>query len=210
MRFAIKNNIRILSNPFEKDAICPLCGEPVMAKCGKIKVWHWAHVSNKECDLWTGRETQWHLEWKDNFDKSNQEIIIKNIWDEKHIADIKIKDIVIELQNSSISFDNIREREKFYKMMKWVINGETIGKNIMLRSRGKYYTFRWKWPAKSWAAANCPIYIDLGISELGDGEPYHKLFLIKKINWGGYVGGWGKIISKENFIMECKDGYYRN
>jgi len=36
----------------------------------------------------------------------------------------------------------------------------------------------------------------------------NKLFLIKKLSDEGT--GWGKLISKEVFIKECEDGYYRN
>jgi competence protein CoiA len=31
-------------------AICSYCESPVIAKCGNINIWHWAHKSLKDCD----------------------------------------------------------------------------------------------------------------------------------------------------------------
>jgi len=36
----------------------------------------------------------------------------------------------------------------------------------------------------------------------------NKMFLIKKVYNSLPCGGWGKLISKEEFIQEVKDGYY--
>lgn len=241
MRFALKDNERILSSPLIKDAICPLCKKDVIAKCGNIKVWHWAHKNNKDCDSWSDGETEWHLNWKSNFPKECQEVIIEkniplcpicykemklknnihgdcyiceNYFEDGgiykindtikdsilkiHRADVKINDVVIEFQNSSISDKEIEERELFYNKMKWVLNGETLGKNISIYDRGDYYIFRWKYFPKSWAISKRPLYVDFS----------HELFFIKKINSKGV--GWGKLISKQNFIRECENGHYSN
>jgi len=202
MRFAEKNGNRIIPNPLEKDAICPLCKSSVIGKCGKINVWHWAHKNNEDCDNWGGIETKWHLDWKGEFPEETQEVIIG-----KHRADVKIKDVIVEFQNSSISSEEIIEREKFYGKMIWVLS-ENFTDNFCFKLKNGFVTFRWKWPRRIWEDSIMPKYMDLGITKFGDNILQHKLLLIKKINWGGYVGGWGKIISKEDFLRRMKDGYY--
>ncbi|NCD05879.1 MAG: hypothetical protein EOL97_07145 [Spirochaetia bacterium] len=262
MKFAIKDNQRILANPLIKDAICPLCKNPVISKCGEIKIWHWSHKNNKECDSFSEGETNWHLEWKRHFPEECQEVIIG-----EHRADVKIKDIVIEFQNSPLSKEDIEERESFYGKMKWVLNGETIGSNINLFQYEGFYKFKWKWFPQSWYYSKQPIYIDLSylksklalqIESYNQGERHYstystvnyewmddygnihegeyphyethsvedtkdeidnlekryseisnkELFLIKKLSNNGT--GWGKLISKTNFLKECEYGYYRN
>jgi len=205
MRFAEKLGERILPNPLEKNAICPLCKSQVISKCGEIKVWHWAHKTSEDCDNWGGRETDWHLNWKAEFPEEMQEVTIG-----KHRADVRIKDIVLEFQSSPISSEDIKEREEFYGKMKWVLDGKKFAENRLFREKKGFLTFRWKWAHKSWVDCSCPLYFDLGISTFGDGMLSHKLFLVRKIYWDGRVGGWGKIVSKETFMEECHHGYYRN
>ena len=195
MIWAIKNNERITANPKQK-AWCPICNNKVISKCGSIKIWHWAHKSNFECDSFKEPETKWHREWKENFPKECQEIIIKKIkyitnlgifYDEikenfeidlakkhnikiiYHIADIKTKKgLLIEFQNSPISSKEIIEREKFYDNMIWVLNGKTIGKNLgySYSKKRKRFSYHWKWFPKSWGSSKKPIYIDKGNDNL--------------------------------------------
>jgi len=196
MIWAIKNNEKIKATPKDK-AKCPICDSEVIAKCGRIKVWHWAHKNNKDCDNWYEPESEWHLKWKDEFPKECQEFTIG-----KHRADIRTKNRwIIELQNSSISSEEIRDREEYYKRMIWLLNGEKIAKNIQLRKKDNYFSFRWKYPPKSWWLANKEIYIDLGeyCSKFNN-----KIFHIKKIHHHCPCGGWGELITKEEFINKFK------
>ena len=235
MRFAEKNGQRILPNPFEKNAVCPLCKEEVISKCGEIKIWHWAHKSNNDCDNWGGRETAWHLNWKGEFPEETQEVIIG-----KHRADVKIQDIVLEFQSSSISLEKIKEREEFYDRMIWILNGGVFAENLCLRDNKGFKSFRWKWPPNAWLNATRPIYVDLQplvdkwikSLSLPDREPTEngyldrtkwkenlrkeileysgKLFLIKKVYNSLPCGGWGKLITKEDFLRNINNGYYRD
>ncbi len=156
MLWAIRNNERIQANPKEK-ALCPLCNQEVISKCGEIKIWHWVHKSLIECDSWSEPESEWHLKWKNYFPKEQQEFIIG-----KHRADIRTKDRwIIELQNSNISPEDIIERENYYKRMLWLLNGRTLCKGLDLREKNNIITFRWKNPSKSWWYSEKEIYIDL-------------------------------------------------
>lgn len=196
MIWGLKENEKVKASPELKGVECPICSCELISKCGSVKAWHWSHKSNKDCDDWYEPESEWHLNWKDNFPKEEQEVTIKKcisdycnrfkyhapcshincvdcIW-KIHRADIKTSkkgeignfnyqtQIVIELQNSPISSEKIKEREKFYGDMIWLLNGKTLAKNLYLKgSGGPYRTFRWKHPPKSWWAATKPIYIDL-------------------------------------------------
>ena len=164
MKWAIENNERILASPHNK-ALCPLCNQKVISKCGDIKIWHWAHKSRIECDSFKEPETQWHLDWKSYFKKEEQEVVIEKTefledgcrFPKKHRADIKTKKgLIIEFQNSPISPEKIQEREDFYGNMIWVLNGKTFGKNITFFKR----RFKWNWPSKSWDYAHKDIYLD--------------------------------------------------
>jgi len=42
---------------------CPGCGGELVAKCGRIVTWHWAHLA-ADCDPWSEPESEWHRRWK--------------------------------------------------------------------------------------------------------------------------------------------------
>ena len=193
MIWALNNNKKISAKPKQK-ATCPLCNSQLIPKCGSIKIWHWSHKNNKDCDDWHETESEWHKSWKNKFLKAQQEFVMG-----KHRADIRTsKRWVIELQNSSISSDEIIERENYYKKMVWLLNGKTLGKGLELRSKKSIITFRWKHPPKSWWFANKEIYIDFGDKSRFN----NKIFHIKKIHPNIPCGGWGYLISKEDFIKK--------
>jgi competence CoiA-like predicted nuclease len=157
MIWALKDNKRIKANPKSK-AICPICDCEVFSKCGEVNVWHWAHKNKEECDSFGEPETEWHKKWKDFFSDEYQEVKIGN-----HRADIKNKyGKIIELQNSSISSKEINEREKFYgSSMIWIINKETLAKNIIISDRNSKYYY-WGYCPKCWRNSNNKIFIDCG------------------------------------------------
>ena len=127
MRFALVDGQRRTA---EKGltGICPACGGPVLAKCGEKKSHHWAH--KRQCsDTWaTGKETDWHLGWKNCFPEAWQERILKDVQSgEKHIADILTEhNLVLEFQHSPIDPEERRAREYFYsqggRRMAWVVD----------------------------------------------------------------------------------------
>ena len=197
MIWAIKYNQKIKASP-NTNAICPLCNSEVISKCGDIKMWHWAHKNNDDCDTWYEPESEWHKSWKENFPKEQQEIVVG-----KHRADIKnSKGIVIELQNSSISSEEIKEREEFYKEMIWLLNGETIGRNLSLNKKENYFTFRWYHPPKRWLVTGKEIYIDLGDNKNEVNQLKKELLEIdEKLEEGNLLGYY--YFEKKN-ILENK------
>ena len=101
-------------------AACPGCGGEVVAKCGEIVEWHWAHKA-KDCDAWSEPESEWHLGWKARFPVDWQEVVMG-----PHRADVKTPRGVIEFQKSAISAAEIRERERFYGQMIWVVDASNF------------------------------------------------------------------------------------
>lgn len=53
-------------------AYCPHCKNNLVAKCGRIKVHHWAHKEAKGCPYSYGM-TYWHYKWLMNFDALNSQ-----------------------------------------------------------------------------------------------------------------------------------------
>jgi len=101
---------------------CEFCKSEVIAKCGEIYRWHWAHTNTGNCDSWAEGETDWHLYWKGLVPKDNVErVILKDAV--IHRADILTDDgCVVELQHSPISVEDIRNRESFYGNMVWLFD----------------------------------------------------------------------------------------
>lgn len=135
MKFALVGSDRLEPFPGGK-GICPnpSCLREMLAKCGKVNVWHWAHKGRIHCDSWWENETEWHRNWKNQFSDQNQEIPATDpANDEVHIADVKTDHgLVIEFQNSPISETEARSREAFYRTMIWIVNAENFKKNIIL------------------------------------------------------------------------------
>jgi len=117
MEWALLADRRQLATPGAVGA-CPSCGARLIAKCGKVYAWHWAHEAC-DCDPWSEPEGPWHRGWKQLFPAEWREVVIGD-----HRADLRVPGGVIELQHSSISAGEIEERERFYGRMVWVVNTE--------------------------------------------------------------------------------------
>jgi competence protein CoiA len=103
---------------------CPSCGSELIAKCGEIKINHWAHKGARNCDVWWENETEWHCSWKGQFPIEWQEVVHFDESGEKHIADVKTREEwVIEFQHSYIRPAERRSRNAFYKKISWVVDG---------------------------------------------------------------------------------------
>jgi hypothetical protein len=127
MKFALVNGCKTEARP-ELQGACINCKSNTIAKCGKVKIWHWAHKSKMPCDPWWEDETEWHRAWKNHFPSEWQENIrVDSTNGEKHIADIKTASgFVIEFQRSSIQPAEMQSREAFYENMVWVVDGTRL------------------------------------------------------------------------------------
>jgi hypothetical protein len=110
---------------------CPLCAGLTIAKCGELVVHHWAHESRRDCDSWSEGETAWHRNWKAKFPAAWREVTMG-----PHRADVRTKSgLVVELQHSAISPEEIRERESFYGWMVWIIDAAAFKRRLEFSAR---------------------------------------------------------------------------
>ena len=99
------------------------CGNlhPLIPKLGNIKTHHFAHYPNTKCDKKS--KSEFHLRYQSLFPKT--EIIFQSI-DSYHIADIVTerdnRDVIIEIQHSNISKEDIMKRENIYESMIWIFD----------------------------------------------------------------------------------------
>lgn len=164
---------------------CPVCGASVIAKCGKFRVWHWAHLQGNVDHRWEP-ETDWHLNWKRCFPKGWDEVTHWASNGERHIADVKTAHgAVIEFQHSPISDVERAAREDIYRPMSWVVDGLRL-KGDRLRVYAALHRgglvradpLTWAVPVdkclllQKWAESRVRVYLDLGESDdAGLGAP---------------------------------------
>jgi competence protein CoiA len=123
MKFALFNDQRQEAQP-NLFGQCPACYQAMTAKCGEVKIWHWAHKGRRTCDPWWESETEWHRAWKGRFPESWQEVVHHADNGEKHIADVKTdQGWVIEFQHSYIKPEERRSRDIYYQKLVWVVDG---------------------------------------------------------------------------------------
>jgi len=194
-------------------ATCPVCGDELLPRCGEIRVWHWAHKSRRECDSWYEPETPWHQWWKSLVQNENVEVVRG-----KHRADIVGNDgIVIELQHSSISVDEIRAREAFYGDMIWLFDANVFRDNLeSFVKEGESRSFWWRRPRKYMASIDRPLFWDPSERELvlGRVDGRKPLFQIDTMDWRQRFSGAGHTVSIGSFIGRylsavLKDDCYR-
>lgn len=126
MKFANVEGQRIEASRFLK-GVCPACGAVVNAKCGDIRIKHWAHAIRASCSYAREPETLWHRTWKDRFPTEWQEIICCSETRGNHIADVRTPSgLTIEFQHSHLRPEERAAREEFYGSigsMVWVVDG---------------------------------------------------------------------------------------
>ncbi len=152
MLTAIQEGRSTLATPGAVGATCPGCGVRVIAKCGEIVTWHWAHDSGSTCAY--AHESEWHLGWKKwAYDHGcDVEKVIGS-----HRADIVTPEgRVIELQSAGLEPAQIRDREDTYEDMIWIarVTEEQeervrIGKDLNGGGKGFWYKRGPKWLAST-------------------------------------------------------------
>ncbi|MDP5219684.1 competence protein CoiA family protein [Ruegeria sp. 2205SS24-7] len=180
MKFAALNGERIEPAPRLK-AKCPFCESEVIARCGKIRVWHWAHKSTKHCDHWWEPEKEWHRTWKNLFPNEWQEQGRRDQDGELHIADVLTpQGLALEFQHSAIAREEVDKRTAFHKDICWIVDGMRLESTINqfmdalkharpLNSSGAhvyevyYYDSRF---LKKWSGLNAPVVIDFGMDDV--------------------------------------------
>lgn len=221
MKYAILNNKRIEPQKGIIDAVCPICEEIVIPKCGNIKIHHWAHKTKYNCDPWWENETEWHRKWKDLFPEECQEfVMIDNITSEKHIADVRINNLTLEFQHSSISENEKTSRENFYKNMFWIVDArkyyEKFKNTLQFLNHSKrckicfYYNYDEFEQSKNcfpkrWLNSKVPVIFDFGIHENIKNEFENQKKWLYCIFPNKFDKGYNRVIcgmyfTKKNFV----------
>jgi hypothetical protein len=181
MKFALIDGNKTEATKGAK-GLCPSCGSELIAKCGEVKINHWAHKSIRSCDPWWESETEWHRSWKNNFPDDWQEIALPDVQTgEKHIADVRtIHGLVIEFQHSHIDPKELTSRENFYKKMVWVVDGTRLKRDYPrflkekndLRKTNKQGIFLVDFPDEcfptTWLGSSVPVLFDFRGTNLID------------------------------------------
>lgn len=163
-------------------ATCPSCGREVVAKCGTIKVWHWAHAA-RDCDPWSEPESAWHVGWKQRAPIDRQEVIMQRDGI-VHRADVVAKNgSVLELQASTISVEEIQERERFYGRMAWLFRC-TWANRLHFGKHG----FWWKHGALSQVAIIKPLFWHVN-AKIGNAhiDRVWQVKLARATEWNPYI-----------------------
>lgn len=186
------NGDRILATP-KQTGICGSCGETLIAKCGRINIWHWSHKAQSNCP-YSSKQSLWSYAWKSFFPVEQIEIPVTNNGVTR-IADIVTRyGEVIELRSDTPDPYEIEEIEDFYgSNQRWVFNAIGVEgiRGLELRPRDTYYTFRWKHPRKRYGYCTNPVYLELALG---------RIFQIKKIHPVIPCGGWGYIWPTVKFV----------
>ena len=134
--------------------VCPGCRAPMVPKCGSLKAWHWAHRTGNDCDPWSEPIGPWHVSWQAPLRPECVEVPIQ-----MHRADIVgVEGMVIELQHSSISPEEIQQREAFYGNMVWLFDATFRFRAV----RSGEIAFLAFGRTKHIAACRKPVFLDFG------------------------------------------------
>ena len=215
-----RDGARVEARPGER-AMCPGCGGDVIAKCGEINIWHWAHEADADCDTWHEAESAWHREWKRAAAPEQCEVDFG-----QHRADIVGKHgTVIELQHSPISVEEIREREAFYSPLSphgmiWLFDAAPWTHRLDLigfdhADSGPCMSFDWAQARPSHRHLKQTVFWDLGslfddmrqsavaverdtLKWLWFGDNQDRTILRVENFW--HYGGWGILFKRSEFI----------
>lgn len=222
MKFALVDGIKIEASQGAK-GFCQSCGAEMIAKCGELKINHWAHKKIRQCDTWWETETEWHRGWKGNFPIEWQEIIqFDSLTNEKHIADVRTdKGLVVEFQHSHIDPIERRKREHFYKNMIWIVDGTRLQRDIPRFLKAQKNFVRMDNPKifgiefadecfpKNWLGSSVPVIFDFKGTAIIENEENNRtlLYCIFPIQLG-----WLTIfaeISRKALIKSIIDGEWQ-
>lgn len=175
MKFAIVNGQREEAQR-SLSGKCPACDQPMVAKCGEVRMWHWAHQGKRFCDPWWENESEWHRAWKAQFPAAWQEVVHPVENGTKHIADVKTeRGWVIEFQRSNMRSEERRSRDVFYSKLIWVVDGTRRKRDEAQfvkalnegASVGQTSHVRQVWSnecalLREWAVGHAPVFFDFG------------------------------------------------
>lgn len=180
--------------------LCPICKGEVFGKIYLDKQNHFAHKHNPSCSYYTGSISDWHINWQSKFEN------IEVRYPEKGLrADVVMpKKTVIEFQNSRITFEEIKRREKGYKKMIWLFNLSKFDSDKVYVINNQLH---WNGFIKNWVLPTKPFFYHLSNNTIVQ----IKDPIIETLeNKGGYpiynlITKFWKVFSIDEWLQMCYD-----
>lgn len=178
-----------------KNVLCGCCKEQVLAKCGEIKIWHFAHEKKSQCEVALyGGMTKWHLEWQERFPEKCREIT-REYFGIRHRADVICNNTVFECQKKMMPLEVMLERENFWRKagytFYWIFESQKVDSygepwfQILKTYNGDARSFKWRHAPEIAANISGNILIDIG---------NENFFSIKKFHRSSRpYAGWGNV-----------------
>lgn len=193
MQYALDNNgNKVYINDANKGEkyFCPCCNSLVIQKKGFVNAWHYSHKNCVDCDGMY-LEDEWAKNWMASVNEKYREIAVFNPkFNAKKKANIKAGNVVLLLQNRSISSEEFQKRVNFFndggRHLVYLV--DVRDKDVIYMSDNrKFLKFIWK---HAWK-----------FNEINIKEETFDLFLqiaddsIIKVTWNGdfgfkYFGGY--------------------
>lgn len=123
--YAIVNGQPTVAAP-KAVGVCPGCHTEMVAKCGDIMTWHWAHRPGSDCAYGNDGESGWHMWWKWQFHHAGGrvEVSYRSEHGRNHRADaVTVGGLVVEMQHDYLALVDIASREHTYGRMAWIYDG---------------------------------------------------------------------------------------
>ncbi|MGC3959611.1 MAG: competence protein CoiA family protein [Verrucomicrobiota bacterium] len=192
------------SKDYEGDSNCPDCAGTLIAKCGEIKIHHWAHATSPpNCEYQP--KTEWHMGWQLKFPLDWLEVKYTN-----GRADVMLpKGDLVEFQSKGLDSETLKRRTEGTKpgAIAWVVDGrEAFKEERLYLTKGLkefndnhpspfFFSFRWI-HSPNW------FYQHVGILLVDIGND--KLLDIRHLYKGPPVRGWGQVHTHDDFLALCK------
>lgn len=197
---------------------CENCGGPVISKCGRIRIHHFAHRGERDCDTWHEPITAWHTGWQGRFHLDWREVSRVGLSGAKHIADVFTPHgLTIEFQHSYLAAQALSERESFYGNMVWVVDAHQKTDLPKFLQGARYFTqisgfayYLTPYPQQAfppiWLDCRAPVFFDFGHSPSLSKESLQAARSL----WcllPGRVGEWAVVVRlpRDEFVRRAHD-----
>lgn len=153
MLIGMLNGVRVMASKrlIGKQCYCPVCGEKLILKTGKIKVSHFAHEKASDCATSEGETSEHLLGKRQIFDWLSQsgfnpqyEVYLKAIQQRPDllITDHTGQKIAIEFQCSPLPLERLQQRNRGYRQLAikvwWILGAPYLNRQL---SRAKMAQF---------------------------------------------------------------------
>lgn len=128
---------------------CPCCNSEVIQKKGNVNMWHYAHKNLGLCDEWYS-ENEWTKFFSEKFPEQFREVVVTGEGGRKRIAHIKVGNVVLQLQDKSMTSSEFQQRVNFFSQnnaLVWLVDlrDKNIHRKYTRNSRtNKTLMYEWK------------------------------------------------------------------